>query len=57
MTGALRITLRCDNTNDTPDNEKLAKIRAAEADNLVLAVSEQLDCACKEFGTAADRVL
>jgi len=28
-----------------------------EADNFVLAVSEQLDCASEEFGSAADRVL
>jgi predicted nuclease of restriction endonuclease-like RecB superfamily len=43
----------------TPEylNEKLAKICAADADNLVLAVSEQLDCASEDFGAAADRVL
>jgi len=28
-----------------------------EADNFVLAVSEQLDCASEEFGGVADRVL
>jgi predicted nuclease of restriction endonuclease-like RecB superfamily len=36
---------------------KLEKIRAAEADNLVIAVSEQLDCADEAFGDAAERVL
>jgi predicted nuclease of restriction endonuclease-like RecB superfamily len=43
----------------TPEylDEKLAKTRAAEADNLVLAVSEQLDCASEDFGAAADRVV
>jgi predicted nuclease of restriction endonuclease-like RecB superfamily len=43
----------------TPEylDEKLAKIRAADADNLVLAVSEQLDCASEDFGAAAERVL
>ena len=43
----------------TPEylDDKLAKIRQAEADNLVLAVSEQLDCASEDFGAAADRVL
>jgi predicted nuclease of restriction endonuclease-like RecB superfamily len=43
----------------TPEylSEKLEKIRAAELDNLVLAVSEQLDCASEDFGAAADRVL
>lgn len=42
----------------TPEylNEKLAKIRAADADNLVLAVSDQLDCASEDFGDAAERV-
>ena len=43
----------------TPEylDEKLAKIRQAEADNLLLAVSERLDCASEDFGAAADRVL
>jgi predicted nuclease of restriction endonuclease-like RecB superfamily len=43
----------------TPEylDEKLAKIRAADVDNLVLAVSEQLDCASEDFGDAAERVL
>jgi predicted nuclease of restriction endonuclease-like RecB superfamily len=43
----------------TPEylDEKLAKIRAADADNLVLAVSDQLDCASEDFGAAAERVL
>jgi predicted nuclease of restriction endonuclease-like RecB superfamily len=43
----------------TPEylEEKLAKIRAADADNLVLAVSDQLDCASEDFGDAAERVL
>ena len=36
---------------------KLEKIRAAEADNLVIAVSEQLDCADEAFGDVAERVL
>ena len=43
----------------TPEylSEKLEKIHAADVDNLVLAVSERLDCAEEDFGTAADRVL
>jgi predicted nuclease of restriction endonuclease-like RecB superfamily len=43
----------------TPDylDKKLVKIRAADADNLVLAVSEQLDCASENFGVAAERVI
>ena len=43
----------------TPEylDAKLEKIRKVEADNLVLAVSERLDCASNEFGSAADRVL
>jgi predicted nuclease of restriction endonuclease-like RecB superfamily len=43
----------------TPEylSEKLAKIRAAELNNLVLAVSERLDCASEDFGAAAERVL
>jgi predicted nuclease of restriction endonuclease-like RecB superfamily len=36
---------------------KLAKIRNVAADNFVVAVSEQLDCAESDFGTASDRVL
>jgi predicted nuclease of restriction endonuclease-like RecB superfamily len=43
----------------TPEylDAKLEKIQQVEADNLVLAVSERLDCASEEFGSAADRVL
>ena len=43
----------------TPEylTEKLRKIRAADMDNLLLAVSERLDCAEEDFGAAADRVL
>jgi predicted nuclease of restriction endonuclease-like RecB superfamily len=43
----------------TPEylEEKLSKIRAAEVDNLVVAVSEHLDCAEEDFGAVADRVL
>ncbi|MFB1064157.1 DUF790 family protein [Natrinema sp. H-ect4] len=43
----------------TPEylEEKLSKIRAADIDNLVVAVSERLDCAEEDFGEAADRVL
>ena len=43
----------------TPEylDAKLEKIRKVEADNFVLAVSERLDCASEEFGSAADRVL
>ncbi|MFC4989350.1 DUF790 family protein [Saliphagus infecundisoli] len=43
----------------TPEylESKLEKIRQVEADNFVLAVSEQLDCASGDFGSAADRVL
>ena len=43
----------------TPEylSEKLEKIHAAEMDNLILAVSEQLDCASEDFGAAAERVL
>ena len=37
--------------------EKLAKIRAADMDNLTLAVSGRLDCASEDFGAAAERVL
>ncbi|WP_114579148.1 DUF790 family protein [Saliphagus sp. LR7] len=43
----------------TPEylESKLEKIRQVEADNFVLAVSERLDCASEDFGSAADRVL
>ena len=43
----------------TPEylNSKLEKIRQVEADNFVLAVSEQLECASEAFGSAGDRVL
>jgi len=43
----------------TPEylESKISKIRQVEADNFVLAVSEQLDCASEEFGGVADRVL
>jgi predicted nuclease of restriction endonuclease-like RecB superfamily len=43
----------------TPEylDTKLEKIRQVEADNLVLAVSERLDCASEEFDSAGDRVL
>ena len=43
----------------TPEylEEKLSKIRDADVDNLVVAVSERLDCAEEDFGEAADRVL
>ncbi|MFB6297603.1 MAG: DUF790 family protein [Salinirussus sp.] len=43
----------------TPEylESKVSKIRAVEADNVVLAVSERLDCADEDFGDAADRVL
>ena len=43
----------------TPEylSEKLDKIRTADLDNLILAVSKQLDCAEEDFGAAADRVL
>jgi predicted nuclease of restriction endonuclease-like RecB superfamily len=43
----------------TPEylSEKLAKIRAADMDNLTLAVSGRLDCANEDFGAAAERVL
>ncbi len=36
---------------------KLAKIRQVEAENVIFAVSERLDCANEDFGSAADRVL
>ena len=43
----------------TPEylEEKLDKIRTAEVDNLIVAVSERLDCAEEDFGKAVDRVL
>jgi predicted nuclease of restriction endonuclease-like RecB superfamily len=43
----------------TPEyvHDKLRKIWQAHAENLVLAVSERLDCASEDFGEAADRVL
>ncbi|WP_251328741.1 DUF790 family protein [Haloplanus pelagicus] len=43
----------------TPEylDEKLSKIRDADIDNLVVAVSERLDCAEEDFGDTADRVL
>jgi predicted nuclease of restriction endonuclease-like RecB superfamily len=36
---------------------KLQKIREVKADNLVLAVSERLDCSSEDLGHAADRIL
>ena len=43
----------------TPEylSEKLAKIRAAEVDNLVVAVSERLDCSADDFEGMDERVL
>ncbi len=43
----------------TPEylNEKLAKIRAADRDNLIVAVSERLDCSSEDFEEMDDRVL
>ncbi|MDL0129910.1 DUF790 family protein [Halobacterium salinarum] len=43
----------------TPEylESKLAKIQQMEADNIVLAVSERLDCASEDFGRPADHVL
>ena len=43
----------------TPEylSEKLAKIRAADADNLLIAVSERLDCSADDFEGIDDRVL
>jgi predicted nuclease of restriction endonuclease-like RecB superfamily len=43
----------------TPEylQSKLAKIRQVNADNFVLAVSEQLDCVDEDFGDTAERVL
>ncbi len=43
----------------TPESldEKLAKIRQADVNNLLLAVSEKLDCTSEDIDLAADRVL
>jgi len=43
----------------TPEylSEKLAKLRDADADNLVVAVSERLDCSADDFEGMDDRVL
>jgi predicted nuclease of restriction endonuclease-like RecB superfamily len=43
----------------TPEylDAKLAKLRQVDAENFVLAVSERLECASEEFGSAGDRVL
>ena len=43
----------------TPEylNEKLAKIRNADRDNLIVAVSERLDCSSEDFDGLDDRVL
>jgi len=43
----------------TPEylDEKLAKIRKADRDNLILAVSERLDCSSEDFDGIDDRVL
>jgi len=43
----------------TPEylSEKLAKIREVDADNLVVAVSERLDCSANDFEGMDDRVL
>ena len=43
----------------TPEylDEKLAKIRQANVDNLALAVSAQLDCTSEDIDLEADRVL
>ncbi|WP_318567396.1 DUF790 family protein [Salinigranum marinum] len=43
----------------TPEylENKLSKIRDADVDNLIVAVSERLDCAEEDFGAASDRVL
>ena len=43
----------------TPEylSEKLAKIRAADADNLLIAVSERLDCSADDFEGMDDRIL
>ena len=43
----------------TPEylEEKLAKIRQAEVENLVLAVSEELDCTSEDIDLGAARML
>ncbi len=43
----------------TPEylDKKLEKIRKADADNLLLAVSERLDCSADDFEGVSDRVL
>jgi predicted nuclease of restriction endonuclease-like RecB superfamily len=43
----------------TPEylEEKLAKIRSADRDNLIVAVSERLDCSSEDFEGMDDRVL
>jgi hypothetical protein len=43
----------------TPEylNEKLAKIREADLDHLLVAVSERLECSADDFNGASDRVL
>jgi len=43
----------------TPEylNEKLAKIRGADLDHLLVAVSERLECSADDFEEASDRVL
>ncbi len=43
----------------TPEylDEKLAKVRQADADNLVLAVSEELDCTSEDIDLRAERLL
>ncbi|GAB7092522.1 DUF790 family protein [Halorubrum luteum] len=43
----------------TPEylNEKLAKIRNADRDNLIVAVSERLDCSSEDFDGLDDRIL
>ncbi len=43
----------------TPEylDEKLAKIREADQDNLIIAVSERLDCSAEDFEGIDDRVL
>jgi predicted nuclease of restriction endonuclease-like RecB superfamily len=43
----------------TPEylSEKLAKIRDADRDNLIVAVSERLECSAEDFGGMDDRVL
>ena len=43
----------------TPEylDEKLAKIREADLDHLLVAVSERLECSADDFGESEDRVL